>query len=51
MSDVKIEPQWIGLGVAIAALGWAGISGWRAYQRRARRKALLARLEIGRAHV
>jgi hypothetical protein len=45
MSDIDIEPQWIGLGVAVAALGWAGYWGWRVYQRRARRKALLARLE------
>jgi len=45
MSDIKIEPPWIGLGVAVVALGWAGFWGWRAYQRRARRKALLARLE------
>jgi hypothetical protein len=45
MSDIKIEPQWIGLGVAVVAIGWAGVWGWRAYQRRARRRALLARLE------
>jgi hypothetical protein len=45
MTDVKIEPQWIGLGAAVLALGWAGFWGWRAYQRRSRRKALLARLE------
>ena len=45
MSDIDIEPQWIGVGVAVAALGWAGYWGWRVYQRRARRKALLARLE------
>jgi hypothetical protein len=45
MNDIEIEPQWIALGVAVAALGWAGIWGYRAYQRRARRKALLERLE------
>jgi hypothetical protein len=45
MSDIKIEPQWIGLGVAVLALGWGGVWGLRVYQRRARRKALLARLE------
>jgi Nuclease-related domain len=31
--------------VAVVALGWAGVWSYRAYQRRARRKALLARLE------
>ena len=45
MSDIKIEPQWVGVGVAAATLGWAGIWAWRAYQRHGRRKALLARLE------
>jgi hypothetical protein len=45
MTDIKIEPQWIGVGAAVLVLGWAAIWGWRAYQRRARRKALLARLE------
>jgi hypothetical protein len=45
MTDIKIEPQWIGIGAAVLVLGWAAIWGWRAYQRRARRKALLARLE------
>lgn len=45
MSSVGIDPQWIGLGalllLALALAFW----GWRAYQRRARRKSLLARLE------
>jgi Nuclease-related domain len=45
MSDIKIEPQWIGLGAAILLVGALSYLGWRAYQRRARRKALLARLE------
>jgi hypothetical protein len=45
MSEIKIEPQWIGLGVAVVAIGCAGFLGLRAYQRRARRKALLSRLE------
>ena len=45
MSDIKIEPQWVGVGVTAAAIGWAGIWAWRSYQRRGRRKALLARLE------
>jgi hypothetical protein len=45
MSDIEIEPQWIGLGIAVAAVGWAGVWAYRVYQRRARRKALLERLE------
>ena len=45
MSDIDIEPQWIAAGVAVAAIGWVGVWGYRVYQRRARRKALLARLE------
>jgi hypothetical protein len=45
MSDIKIEPQWIGLGAAILLLAALSYFGWRAYQRRARRKSLLARLE------
>jgi hypothetical protein len=45
MSDLEIEPQWIGLGVAVVAIGWAGVWAYRAYQRRVRRKALLERLE------
>ena len=45
MSDLEIEPQWIGLGVAVVAIGWAGIWAYRAYQRRVRRKTLLERLE------
>ncbi|HMH30450.1 MAG TPA: nuclease-related domain-containing protein [Steroidobacteraceae bacterium] len=45
MSSIRIEPQWIGLGAAILLLGALAFFGLRAYQRRARRKSLLARLE------
>jgi hypothetical protein len=45
MSNIKIEPQWIGLGAAVLLLLALGFFGLRAYQRRARRKSLLARLE------
>ena len=45
MSSIQIEPQWIGLGAAVLLLARWLFSGLRAYQRRARRKSLLARLE------
>jgi nuclease-like protein len=45
MSNIKIEPQWIGLGAGVLLLLALGFFGLRAYQRRARRKSLLARLE------
>jgi hypothetical protein len=45
MSDIEIEPQWIGLGAAAVAIGWAGYWVYRVYQRRVRRKRLLERLE------
>jgi hypothetical protein len=45
MNNINIEPQWIGLGAAVLLLGALGFFGMRAYRRRARRKALLARLE------
>jgi hypothetical protein len=45
MSSIPIEPQWIGLGAAILLLAALTFFGLRAYQRRARRKSLLARLE------
>jgi hypothetical protein len=45
MSNFEIEPQWIGLGAAVLLLLALGFFGVRAYQRRARRKSLLARLE------
>lgn len=45
MTSFGLDPQWIGIGVAVLLLLGAGYWGARAYQRRARRKALLARLE------
>jgi hypothetical protein len=45
MSNIEIEPQWIGIGAAALLLLALGFFGLRAYQRRARRKSLLARLE------
>jgi hypothetical protein len=45
MSGLPIEPQWIGLGAAILLLAVLAFFGLRAYQRRARRKSLLRRLE------
>ena len=45
MNELEVETQWVAAGVAVAAIGWVGVMGYRAYQRRVRRKALLARLE------
>jgi Nuclease-related domain len=45
MMNIKIDPQWIGFGAAVLLLLALGFFGLRAYQRRARRKSLLARLE------
>ena len=45
MTGIAIEPQWIGLGAAGLLLAALAFFGLRAYQRRARRKSLLARLE------
>src|SRR3984957_9152474 len=45
MSSIPIEPQWIGLGAAVLLLAALAFFGLRAYQRRSRRKSLLARLE------
>jgi hypothetical protein len=45
MTGLGIEPQWIGLAAAALLLAALGFFGIRAYQRRARRKSLLARLE------
>jgi Nuclease-related domain len=45
MSNIEIEPQWIGIGAAVLLLLALGFFGLRAYQRRSRRKSLLARLE------
>jgi hypothetical protein len=45
MSSLPIEPQWIGLGAAILLVATLAFFGLRAYQRRARRKSLLRRLD------
>jgi Nuclease-related domain len=45
MTNIDIDPEWIGLGVILLLLAAGGYWSWRAYQRRARRRALLARLE------
>ena len=44
-SSIGIDPQWIGISVAALLLAALSFWGWRAYQRRARRRALLARLD------
>jgi hypothetical protein len=45
MSDLHIDPGWLAAGVAIALVGAGGYVAVGAYQRRARRKQLLARLD------
>ncbi len=45
MSDLHIDPEWLAAGVAIALVGAGGYVAVGAYQRRARRKQLLARLD------
>src|SRR5580692_263182 len=45
MTTIGIDPQWLGLGAVLLLLLALGFWGLRAYQRRARRRALLARLE------
>jgi hypothetical protein len=45
MTGIRIEPQWIGIGAAALLLAALGFFALRAYQRRARRKSLLARLD------
>ena len=45
MTSFGIDPQWIGIGVLGLLVLAGGYWGVRAYQRRARRKALLARLD------
>jgi hypothetical protein len=44
MTGIRIEPQWIGIGAAALLLATLGFFALRVYQRRARRKSLLARL-------
>jgi hypothetical protein len=45
MTSFRIEPQWIWTGATVAVLAMGGTMGYRAYQRRSRRRALLSRLE------
>jgi hypothetical protein len=45
MNEFPIEPQWLITGAALIVLGAGSYAGYGAYQRRSRRKALLARLE------
>jgi hypothetical protein len=45
MNDIRIEPQWLMSGAALLLLGTGSYVAYGAYQRRSRRKALLARLE------
>src|ERR1700753_2072846 len=45
MNGIGIEPQLIGVGAAVLLLAVLAFFAVRAYQRRARRKSLLARLE------
>jgi hypothetical protein len=45
MNDFRIEPEWIVSGAALLLLGTGGYVAYGAYQRRSRRKGLLARLE------
>ena len=45
MTGIPIEPQWIGLGAAALLVAALAFFAFRAYQRRSRRKSLLARLE------
>jgi hypothetical protein len=45
MTSIGIDPQWLGLGALLLLLIAVAFWGVRAYQRRARRRALLARLE------
>jgi hypothetical protein len=45
MNSLGIDPEWVAALVIALLVGAIGYFGYRAYQRRARRKALLARLE------
>ena len=45
MINIGIDPQWIGMGALLGLLLAGAYWGFRAYQRYARRRALLARLE------
>jgi hypothetical protein len=45
MTSIGIDPEWIGIGAVLLLLAAGCFWGLRAYRRRARRRALLARLE------
>jgi len=45
MTSIGIDPEWIGVGAVVLLLVGGSFWGLRAYRRRARRGALLARLE------
>jgi hypothetical protein len=45
MTSIGIDPEWVGIGAILLLLAALCFWGVRAYQRRARRRALLARLE------
>ena len=45
MNDIRIEPEWLVAGAALLLLGTGSYVAYGAYQRRTRRKGLLARLE------
>jgi hypothetical protein len=45
MTDLGTDPEWIGMGLILVLVLGVGYWGLRAYQRRARRKSLLRRLE------
>jgi hypothetical protein len=45
MNDFPIEPRWVAASVAMVLLGTGGYLAHGAYQRRARRKGLMTRLE------
>ena len=45
MNDIRIEPEWIVTGTALLLLGTGMYMALGAYQRRSRRKSLLARLD------
>jgi hypothetical protein len=44
MTSIEIDPEWIGIGALVLLLAFASFWGIRAFQRRARRRSLLARL-------
>jgi hypothetical protein len=44
MTNIDIDPKWIGMGAIAVALLACAFWGLRAYQRRSRRRALLTRL-------